>query len=562
MSPDGVMEESGSGLTKFLSRASNRNPNTTADADVKVDAANHSDNSQDTLTQPDIERLGRIRPACFATWYAEIAFVVTVVSSMMMSEYTISGFNIILPPVSADLDMSESSRTWPAAAINLTTAALLLTCSRLCDMYGGRTVFLVGHAWMLVWSVVAGFSQNGVMLIVCRAMQGIGAAAFVPAGLAILGQTYRPGPRKNLVFAVWGALACVGFYFGIFMGAVAAQFLTWRWYFWIGAIMVLCIIVSGLLSIPRDLHAIDPAARMDWLGVGTIVPGLALVVFAFTQGGQAPQGWRTPYIYVTLALGLLFLAAAVYVQGWVSAQPLLPAALFKPKYMKRLCVVLFCSYGMFGLFLFYVSFYLETVLHTMPILTAAWFTPLAVGGMILAVCGGFVMHIIPNRILMIISGVGFLISVLMPPLIPDQSGSGKMATSKLYWAYIFPSMLCGTIGVDIMFNVTNVFITTAMPHRLQNAASGLINSLLYFGMAFWLGIAEMAVSVALETKGKDKLGLRAQYQIGFWVGVGLAGLALVLTLTIKMGSASAAMTADEKAALDRESEGEMTQEKS
>ena len=197
---------------------------------------------------------------------------------------------------------------------------------------------------------------------------------------------------------------------------------------------------------------------------------------------------------------------------------------------------------------------METVLHTDPLQTAAWFTPLAVGGIILALCGGFVMHLIPNRVLMIISCAGFFISMLLFPLIPEQSGDSKMSTNKLYWAYIFPSMLCGTIGVDITYNVTNVFITTAMPHRLQASASGLINSLLYLALAFWLGVSELAVSATIQTQGKDALGLRGQYQIGFWLGVGLSGLALLITVTIRMGQASSAMTADEKAALDRESE--------
>ncbi|OAA54667.1 membrane transporter [Cordyceps fumosorosea ARSEF 2679] len=552
VAPDSTTVDPGHSLVKFLSRASNRHDTSAAEQGISA-----SNNTSIGLTDVEIERLGRARPACFATWWAEIAFVITVVSSMVMSEYWISGFNIILPPVSRDLGMADAERTWPASVVNLTTASLLLVFARLADMHGGRTVFLAGHAWMCAWCIIAGFSKNGTMLIVCRAMQGVGAAAFVPAGLALLGQTYRPGPRKNLVFAVWGALACVGFYVGIFMGAVTAQFLTWRWFFWIGAMLVACIVAAGFLSIPRDLHALDPTIKMDWLGAATIVPGLTLVVFALTDGGQAPQGWKTPYIYVLLVVGLLFLAAAVYVQGWVSAQPLLPADLFRPKYMKRLCVVLFCAYGTFGLFLFYISFYIETVLHMSPILTAAWFTPLAVGGMVLAVTGGFIMHLLPNRILLLISTVGFLVSVLLPPLIPDQTGPSSMSTAKLYWAYIFPAMLCGTIGVDIMFNVTNVFITTAMPHRHQNAASGLINSLLYLGQAFWLGIAELAVSASVQTQGAEKLGLRAQYQIGFWLGVGLSALALLLTATVRIGSASAALTADEKAAL---SEAE-TQEK-
>ncbi|KJZ73307.1 hypothetical protein HIM_07311 [Hirsutella minnesotensis 3608] len=499
----------------------------------------------------DYKRLGRERPAVFSSWLVEAGFVSTVVLSMMLSEYFIGGFNIILPPVADALAIPPSSRTWPAGVTNLTTAALLQPFARLCDLYGGRVVFLCGHVWLLIWSLISGFSNNATMLIICRAMQGIGAAAFLPAGLALLSQTYRPGPRKNFVFSIYGAFACIGFYFGIFMGSVAAEYLNWRWYFWIGAILGLAVALSALMTVPRHLSDIDPTIRMDWWGVCTIVPGLVLVVFAFTDGGHAPNGWRTPYIYVTLVIGVLFLAAAVYVQGWVSSQPLLPPELFKQRCMKRLMGALFCSYGVFGLFLFYASFYIETVMHTPPILTAAWFTPLAVGGMFLAIGGGLILHIVPNRILMIISCLGFLLSTLLFALIPDPDSSGK-STSFLYWAYIFPAMLAGTIGVDITFNVTNVFITTAMPRRHQAAASGLINSLLYLGIAFWLGIAELAVSATVQTRGADNVDSRAQYQIGFWTGVALSAVSLCLTVTVKMGQAEATMTADEKAELERE----------
>ncbi|KAL6891696.1 major facilitator superfamily domain-containing protein [Trichoderma longibrachiatum] len=507
-----------------------------------------SDNSQHFPDKAEIERLGRARPAVLPSLVTEVFFVVTIVLSMTMSEYFIGGFNIVLPPIADALAMPEDVRTWPAGVINLTTAAFLMPFSRLCDMYGARSVFLFGHVWYMIWSLVCGFSTNTVMLIICRALQGIGTSAFTPAGLALLGQTYRPGPRKNLVFAIWGAFACLGFYFGIFMGAVCADFLTWRWYFFIGTIIVFCIAVTGFLTIPRNLHQQDGSIRMDWWGLCTIVPGLVLVVFAFTDGGHAPKGWQTPYIYVTFLIGVLFLVAGVYTQGWVSAQPLLPADLFRPKYMKRLSLALFCLYGVFGLYLFYSSYYIETVLNTTPILTAAWFTPLAIGGVCLAVGGGFVMHMISNRILMLISSVGFLLSVLLFALIPDRRADGTPSTSFLYWAYIFPAMLCGTIGVDITYNVTNVFITTSMPRRLQATAGGLINTLLYLGLAFWLGIAEMAVSEANRRALPEGLSLREQYKIGFWIGVALAGVSMLMVVTIKIDRAAAELTADEKAA--------------
>jgi len=173
---------------------------------------------------------------------------------------------------------------------------------------------------------------------------------------------------------------------------------------------------------------------------------------------------------------------------------------------------------------------------------------LAAGGFILAVVGGFVLHILSGQLLLIISGLGFLGSSILFALIPD---SGKSNTF-LYWAFVFPAMILSTIGVDIAFNVTNVFITTSLPGHLQAVADALITSLLYLGMAFWLGVGEMAVSVRKDIKGAENVDARSQYQIGFWTGAGLAVASLLIFLTVKMDSAKADLTADEKAKREKE----------
>lgn len=192
----------------------------------------------------------------------------------------------------------------------------------------------------------------------------------------------------------------------------------------------------------------------------------------------------------------------------------------------------------------YRDFSAENVLQASPILTAAWYSPFAVSGVCLAIGGGFVLHLLPNHILMLISSLGFILSVLLFALIPEQSATKEPSTNFIYWAYIFPAMVCGSIGVDISFNVSNVYITTAMPRRLQAAAGGLINSLLYLGSAFWLGISELATSTTKRPRG-ESLPKRTQYQIGFWTALGIAGLSLALMLTIRMGQASSEMTVDE-----------------
>ena len=156
---------------------------------------------------------------------------------------------------------------------------------------------------------------------------------------------------------MYGAFAPIGFFLGILVGGVSGQYLTWPWYFWIGAMIVAVIVATSLVTIPRDYRGANPeGVKMDWPGALTIVPGLVLVIFAITDSSSAPNGWASPEIIATLVVGVLLLCLAVYLQGWICENPLLPVDLFRPKYMKMMVLSLFLVYGAFGIFLFYSSF--------------------------------------------------------------------------------------------------------------------------------------------------------------------------------------------------------------
>lgn len=321
-----------------------------------------------------IERLGRQRPDKFTTLWTEVGFCSSLLASMLMAvsstprhihthhsslhqEYFISGFNVILPTLASALDIPAQSQTWPANVFSLTLGAFLLPFGRLADIYGGRVVFTLGVIWFFLWSLIGGFSRNYVMLNFCRALQGLGPAAFLPAGVMLLGSIYRPGPRKNLAFSLYGACAPLGFFAGVFFSGLSGQYLPWGWYFWIGSILLFLTSCVAFLTIPSDRYERQGyEVRMDWLGVFTIVPGLMLVVFAITDSSHAPEGWNTSYIYVTFVLGCLFLGGAIYVEGWVAEMPLLPFDLFNVKHMKALVIALFLSNGVSGIYLFYASF--------------------------------------------------------------------------------------------------------------------------------------------------------------------------------------------------------------
>ncbi len=163
---------------------------------------------------------------------------------------------------------------------------------------------------------------------------------------------------------------------------------------------------------------------------------------------------------------------------------------------------------------------------------------MAAGGLVLATVGGLILHLLPGTILMVLSGVGYVVCVLLFAIIPETPN---------YWAYVFPAMICATLGVDVAFNVSNVFITTQTPSKRQGLAGALINSTLFLGISFFLGVADIAVAQT------SHLGLKQSYKVAFWFGTGCAGVALLLLVFyVRIDRAKSDLTHDEKAELEAE----------
>jgi MFS family permease len=327
-----------------------------------------------TVETINLEKLGRERPLIFKSALAEISFCASLILSLASAvsrpsslsnnlqtstantaeAYFISGFHTLLPSLTFSLHIPPGLYTWPSSILTLVAGSTLLPIGRLSDMYGGCIIFNLGFTFFAFSSLLAGFSPNYLSLIAFRALQGLGAAAFLPAGITLMGKIYRPGPRKNFVFSLYGAVSPISFFLGILGGGIAAEKGVWRWYFWFGSITSFLGSLVGWLAIPKDNG--EKEAKMDWWGLGTLTPGILLLVFAVTQSSVAGKGWGTPYIYVSAALAVVLLAAGVYVEGYVSLSPFIPGEVLKAPNMKSMLFCLALSYGVFGVFLFYSNF--------------------------------------------------------------------------------------------------------------------------------------------------------------------------------------------------------------
>lgn len=182
-----------------------------------------------------------------------------------------------------------------------------------------------------------------------------------------------------------------------------------------------------------------------------------------------------------------------------------------------------------------------------PLQIVAWTAPMGVGGLILSATGGFILHKVSGTLLILISCLGYVGSGLLFAVIPIGGN---------YWAYIFPAMICGTVAIDISFNLANIFITTSLPRARQGLAGALIYCTMHLGIAVMLGFADI---VQTQTK---HLGVRESYKVVFWfqTGLAIAGLLIVL-LFVRIRHAKSEFTADElramepRGSINREGEG-------
>ena len=260
---------------------------------------------------------------------------------------------IILPSIGKDLNIPAARQQWIISSYSLTFGCFLLLWGRLADVFGKRLIFLLGSAWVCITLIALPFCPNEISFDVLRGLGGLGAAANVPTAIGILGVTFPPGKAKNYAFSFYSAGAPMGSVFGNLLGGVMAQYATWRWTFWILAIVTAIITVCGYFVIPlppvksSSISSKQLSGTVDWIGGALITLSILLMLFGLTEGNVV--GWTTwwiPFIIVvSVVLLALFVLWQIYLETRTSRKPLMKVSIFKNLQVSAAMVIMavFCE---------------------------------------------------------------------------------------------------------------------------------------------------------------------------------------------------------------------------
>ncbi|KAG8734428.1 hypothetical protein FRC12_018535, partial [Ceratobasidium sp. 428] len=274
-----------------------------------------------------------------------------------------------LPIITRSIDLTESDAVWLLAAYQATFASFLLISGRVSDVYSPKPVFIVGTIFFGTISLGAGFVNGRIVLIVLRALQGIGASLTIPSALGMLVQIFPEPTEQARAISMFAASAAIGNILGTIIGALFVQYASWRWVFWIIAVVALPIAIACIFLIPTTPRRDDTkASQLDFVGVSTLTAAIILFVYALTTGSVSP--WASAGVLVPLFISVALVAAFFVWEARVDEKnaALPPKLWFYPNFVVLFAVALVPYFWWIQVYLTFVPYWQE-VLHWSSIMT-------------------------------------------------------------------------------------------------------------------------------------------------------------------------------------------------
>jgi EmrB/QacA subfamily drug resistance transporter len=401
-----------------------------------------------------------------------------------------------VPSIVRDLG-GFSQFPWLFSIYLLTQAVTVPIYGKLADVVGRRPVLFFGIGVFLLGSVLCGAAWSMPVLIIARAVQGIGAGAVLPATITIVGDLYSVEERARVqgyVASVWGVAAVLG----PTLGGVFSEYVDWRWIFFInlpiGGLAVWMLARSLHEKVERRRHQIDVA------GVLLLTVGFSLVILGLLEGGVA-WGWTSPVSVAVFLVGLASIVAFVLVERR-APEPVLPLWVFS----RRILLSGNLASVVIGVVLIglvsYVPTYVQGVLGTgalvagfaVAAMTIGWpiaaalsgrlylrigFRNTALIGAVIALAGGILVALLGSSSpVLAVAGACFVVGVglgfaSVPTIVAGQSVVDWSRRGVVTGTNMFCRNLGSAVGVAVFGAIANQTLSNRFADAPANVARHL-----------------------------------------------------------------------------------------
>ncbi|MGW4125126.1 DHA2 family efflux MFS transporter permease subunit [Nocardia sp. NPDC004711] len=394
------------------------------------------------------------------------------------------------PAIMAELHTGVSTVVWVTSAYLLAYAVPLLVTGRLGDQFGPKTVYLAGLTVFTFASLGCGVSTSIGMLIVARAVQGVGAALMTPQTMAVITRIFPPD-KRGAAMGAWGSVAGVASLVGPIIGGILVDGLGWKWIFLVNVpIGVVAFVLAVLFvpALPTHRH------RFDLPSVALSVAGMFLVVFGIQQGNTDDWSGR---IWLCIGAGLVLLVAFLGVQARNAGEPLVPLSLFRDRNF-ALSTLAMTAMGVATTGMMLPGyFYLENVRGMKPTEAATvWIVMAFLTALFSPIVGKLVDRVHP-RVVPVVGFAGFAVGIAWFGLV--------MKPETPLWQLLLP-LVCMGISNACVWSPLAAIATYGLPMHQAGVGAGVYNTARQVGLVLGSAGIGALIPARLAAHGIPSVG--------------------------------------------------------
>ncbi|WP_329222144.1 MFS transporter [Streptomyces sp. NBC_01485] len=413
-------------------------------------------------------------------WWALVVLCLSLLIVVMANTSLI----VAAPDMTTDLGLSSSDLQWVVDGYTVPYAALMLVLGSIGDMYSRRGALIVGLLIFAAGSVTGGLVHGTDLVVVARAIMGVGAAVVMPATLSLLVAIFPRAERAKAITA-WTATSGLA----VAAGPLAAGWLleshAWGSTFLMNVPVALLGVVGALFLVPPSKAT--TAGGIDYVGGLLSIVTVGSLVYATIEGPHFGWGAGTVAAAVLAAVGLPAFVA------WElrHPHPMLDVRKFRERpFSGSMLAVMFFFFGTFGS-IYYSTQFLQFVLGYNALETGVRLLPLA--GAVFAgsaVTGRLAPKLGVKRVV----GTGMAIGTAGVLLLT------RIESGSTYTDFLAPLLLLG-FAIGLSVSPATDTVMGSFPESELGVGGGANDTALELGAS--LGIA--VLGSLLATSYKDKL---------------------------------------------------------
>lgn len=425
-----------------------------------------------------------------AKWFTLVAACFALFMAMLDNLVV----NIALPTISRDLDATNSQLQWVISAYTLVFASLQITAGGLGDRFGRKSWFLAGLALFTLTSFVAAFSRSMEMLILLRALQGLGAAFIMPLSLSLISAAFPPEERGKAV-GIWSAVSISSLALGPIVGGAVVEYASWEWIFLINIpVGILAFLVTT--ATVRESRDESGTVATDIPGTLLITGFIASLTWGLIEAGE--RGWTDSMILLSFVIAAILLPVFIWVEMHTK-RPMIPLQFFRSRTFTGANIDSFMIAFLITGISFFLTLYQQNVHGFSPIETGLALLPMVLVMMVFSpISGSLINKLGPRRLLsfgLSVTGVGTLLLLMT-------------GTDRSYW-YLLPSFLVIGLGMSFIWAPMTTAVLNSVPSDKSGVASAVNGSLREIGTAFGVALLGTLANRAYQDSFRNSQELRS-----------------------------------------------------